>query len=192
MGNARTGRTDGTGIGGTAGRRAPALLLPILALLTLGAGGPLAAEPVRIVGTDEPGEPLLVTGTVYGPDGSIPQAGVVIQFHNTNVRGVYSRDGSGDGRIEGEVITDATGAYALRTIKPGSYPGGGVPAHIHFTISTTDGRRQTGEIRFQDDPQIAAEAKARALQSGTFAAIQPLTRGEDGVLRCVFDIRLRR
>ena len=88
----------------------------------------------------EPGEPLILTGTVFQPDGRTPAAGVVIYAHHTNAAGVYA-NGTPEtewsrrhGRLRGWVRTNAEGRYEFRTIKPGPYPQRNDPAHIHLFL----------------------------------------------------------
>ena len=88
----------------------------------------------------EPGEPLLLTGTVYRPDGKTPASNVVVYVHHANAAGRYAGGGSESewsrrhGRLRGWLKTDADGRYQVRTIKPGPYPDRPDPAHIHLTV----------------------------------------------------------
>ena len=95
---------------------------------------------IRLSGTDEAGEPLLLTGTVYRPDGKTPAPGVVLYVHHTNDAGRYA-NGSDEsvwsrrhGRLRGWLKTGANGRYEVRTVKPGQYPDRSDPAHIHLTV----------------------------------------------------------
>ena len=60
----------------------------------------------------------------------------------------------------GRTITDADGAYAFRTIRPGPYPWPNGPddwrpAHIHFSVfGHAFAQRLIGQIYFEGDPMI--------------------------------------
>lgn len=95
---------------------------------------------VQIAPASEPGERLILRGTVYKPDGKTPAPGVVVYIHQTNSAGLYA-NGSNEsewsrrhGRLRGWLKTGADGRYEVDTIKPGVYPDGREPAHIHLTV----------------------------------------------------------
>lgn len=140
----------------------------------------------------EPGEPLHVTGTVYGPDGSTPGAGVELYAYHTDAEGLYSETNDNtDPRLKATVRTGADGRYQLRTIKPAPYPGGGVPAHIHFRISGGGFSDQRADLNFEGDPYLSSRAIERSAQLGRFGPVRPLVKGDDGVWHVVFDLKLR-
>jgi protocatechuate 3,4-dioxygenase beta subunit len=147
----------------------------------------------QIAADSEPGERLVVSGQMIAPDAKTPAAGVTVYAYNTDREGYYGvAHAEYPPRLYGWMKTDADGHFELRTIKPGSYPGMHVPAHIHFSAWGAGYPLQWfDELRFEGDryitPQILAEDAAR----GEFRTIQPLVRGRDGVLRCAFKLRLR-
>ena len=146
-----------------------------------------------IASAEEPGERLHVTGTVYGPDGVTPAAGVEVYAFHTDAEGLYSAtDDNRNPRLKATVRTDAEGRYELHTIKPAAYPGGGVAAHIHYRVSGESYPDQGYELHFEGDPFLSPGTKARSEGAGKFGSIRPLTRGEDGVWQVVFDMKLRR
>ncbi len=141
----------------------------------------------------EPGEPFHVTGTVYGPDGVTPAARMTVYAFHTDAEGLYSETNDNTNpRLNATIWTDARGRYELRTIRPAPYPGGGIPAHIHYRISGSDFPDQGFELHFEGDPHLSARTKDRSAKRGRFGSIRPLERGEDGVWHCVFDMKLRR
>lgn len=150
---------------------------------------------VKIVSDNEPGEPLIVSGTIYSPDGKQPLEGITLFVYQTDATGVYTTSG-GDNRatrIHGAMRTDAQGKYEFRTIKPGSYPNSRIAAHIHAYVSGPGYPEYwIDEYHFSDDPFISDEDKRRASGQGTFSAILSPTRGADGILRAVRDIRIER
>lgn len=149
----------------------------------------------KIVSDNEPGEPLIVSGTIYSPDGKQPLEGITLFVYQTDATGVYTTSG-GDNRatrIHGVMRTDAQGKYEFRTIKPGSYPNSRNPAHIHAYVSGPGYPEYwIDEYHFSDDPFISDEDKRRASGQGTFSPILSPKRGADGILRAVRDIRVER
>ncbi len=95
--------------------------------------------------TDEEGLPLKITGTVFRSDGETPASGIVLYFYQTDHDGLYtpSKGATGWARKHGAtrkwLKTDANGQYTLYTRKPGAYPSGTEPPHIHLTVLEPDG-----------------------------------------------------
>jgi protocatechuate 3,4-dioxygenase, beta subunit len=143
----------------------------------------------------EPGEPLIVSGTIYAPDGRTPVEGITLSVYQTDATGVYTTRG-GDNRltrIHGAMRSNAEGKYEFRTIKPGSYPGSTNPAHIHAYISGP-GYPEYGidEFLFDDDGFVKDDEKRKAAGQGSFSPVLKLTRGSDGILRGLRDIKLEK
>ena len=135
---------------------------------------------------DEPGEPLIVSGTVYAPDGKTPAPGITVYVYHTDAEGYYRKgaNSSENPRIKGTMITNSEGKYEFRTIKPGAYPGGGNPAHIHYVLSGKGYPKHNDEVMFEGDPYLTPRDR-------NSAGVRPLMRDKDGVWRCVFDIKLK-
>ena len=158
------------------------------------------AEPswkITMISDREPGEPLVVSGIVYGADGRTPLEGVRLYVYHTDARGLYS-DEDGQGReprprLKGWMRTNAEGRYEFRTIKPASYPGGQIPAHIHSSASGPGyPERWVDSFWFEGDPFISDEERARFAAREAFSPIMRIRRDGNGVLRCVRDIKLER
>jgi len=146
-------------------RRLPSLSIAVVVLLS----GAAAAQSVheapanapatgRVTPPNEPGQPLTVSGVVVGPDNA-PIAGASIYVYQTDREGYYGVKPESDNRnprLKLFLRTDARGAYSFETIKPGSYPNGGVPAHIHFEVSAPGRAPNVFEIVFTGDPFITA------------------------------------
>ena len=150
---------------------------------------------VKIVSEQESGEPLIVSGTIYSPDGKKPLPGITLYVYQTDTTGRYSTSG-GDNRgtrIHGVMRTNAEGRYEFRTIRPGSYPNSRNPAHIHAYLSGPDYPEYwIDEYLFANDPFIKDEDKQKATSQGSFSHILSVTRGSDGILRAVRDIKIER
>lgn len=146
-----------------------------------------------IAGNDEPGQRLIVTGTVLAPDGRTPAAGVTVYAYNTGTDGYYGKlRAEYPPRLYGWMKTAADGRFELRTILPGPYPGMQIPAHVHFSLWGAGYPLQwVDELRFEGDRYITPAMLSQAANDGEFRTIQPLAQGEDGALRCGFRIRLQ-
>lgn len=100
---------------------------------------------VTIADESEPGERLVISGTVFEPDGVTPASDVVLYLYHTNADGIYAKRGDETGNarrhgyLRGWLRTDGRGSYEIRTIRPGNYPGGNAAAHIHVTVQEPDG-----------------------------------------------------
>lgn len=146
----------------------------------------------------EPGERLVLTGQVLMPDGQTPAPGVVLYLHQTNAAGRYrsvrSTSGGGrtDGMIQGWLATDATGRYAITTVKPGPYPDGGMPAHIHVYVKEPDRRPYyIDDFVFEGDPHLTPAYRANQELRGGSGILQ-LKRQEDGSWRGTRNVVLER
>jgi protocatechuate 3,4-dioxygenase, beta subunit len=164
-------------------------------------GGGAADAPANLswqttmVSADEPGEPLIVSGTIFQPDGATPASGVMLYVYHTDARGYYSeRDGDGGPprpRLKGWMKTGPDGRYEFRTIVPASYPGSRNPAHIHGSLSGPSyPERWIEEFWFEDDAFITTEMRSKVKGTGRFSPILTLRRGEDGVRLGTRDFKL--
>lgn len=151
-----------------------------------------------IVPENEPGEPLIISGTIFLPDGHTPLPGANLWVYQTDATGNYSplRESNGDNRytrLHGSMRTGADGRYEFRTIKPAPYPGRTSPAHIHVYVSGPGYPEYwIDSYIFEGDPFITPEARAKLSGEGNFSSILKLTRDRDGVLRGVRDIKIER
>lgn len=149
-----------------------------------------------LAGEEEPGRRLTLTGTVYGPDGETPAPGVLIYLYHTNAEGIYPTRGDETGNarrhgyLRGWVVTDAEGRYKVHTIKPGSYPGGDEPAHIHMTVKQP-GRDENwiDSVLFEGDPKITQRIRERRSGRGGEGIVE-LEKGTGDTLRARRDVIL--
>jgi len=166
----------------------------LLLLVGLAIAGQELPWRATIVTPDEPGDALILSGTVYGRDGKTPLAGARGRIYHTDAAGAYSMDGSGENRprLQTVLLTNEKGHYEVRTIVPGAYPGQQTTAaHIHIMVSVAGGGGQNATFSVAGDPRLTEADYQKHAQAGTFSAIRPIERGADGVFRCVRDIRLR-
>lgn len=130
---------------------------------------------VRIVGPDEPGQPLHLTGVVRDADGK-PIPGALVFAYQTDARGWYgiremdfAVPKQGDkARLFGYMTTGVEGQYGLQTIRPVHYPRSQHPAHIKLEISAEGYETLETEVRFADDPRITAQERAVVEYKGWF------------------------
>lgn len=154
-------------------------------------GGTAETWQIRIVGEDEPGEAMVVTGTVYAADGETPVPGVTVFVFQTDARGYYSEGGMNESnaRICGLMLTDERGRYRFETVRPASYATGGVAAHVHYRVWGPGIERQGFLLQFAGDPLLGARGRD-AEANPPWATVRPVTRGEDGTLHVRRDLRL--
>lgn len=141
----------------------------------------------------EPGEPLIVRGTIFGADGKTPLPGARLYVYHTDAHGYYNANRSfGEPpRIRGWMKTNAQGEYEFRTIKPAPYPGRNIPAHIHPTADAPGyAARWIEEYWFEGDPHLKPEDVRKNSTLGLFSQILRLERDSNGVLVGVRHIRL--
>jgi protocatechuate 3,4-dioxygenase beta subunit len=136
----------------------------------------------------EPGEPMLVSGRVLDSAGRA-LAGVHILAYQTDRDGYYSPNGADEAnaRLCAVVRTNESGEYSLETVRPGSYPTGGVPAHIHFELWSDAFERKRRELRFADDESVSESRKLSLTRTST---VRPVTRDPNGRWRVERDFTL--
>jgi protocatechuate 3,4-dioxygenase beta subunit len=164
-------------------------------------GGPAPAGTgwsSRIAPASEPGEPMLLSGTVYGRDGRTPVPGVTVFAYHTDKNGLYGNEDRTDPRpqrdrrpprLRGWAITNAEGKYEFRTIKPEPYPVRRFAAHVHMHVLTaTLPEWWVPSVLFEGDPLISERERQEHIALGRFGCIHPLVKDAAGVLHCVHDI----
>jgi protocatechuate 3,4-dioxygenase, beta subunit len=130
--------------------------------------GPLDNDLIRNYAKDgDPiGERIIVHGRVLDESGrGVPHT--LLEFWQANAGGRYRhRNDTYLAPIDpnfggcGRTLTDETGAYAFRTIKPGAYPfrnyvNSWRPAHIHFSLFGSGfAQRLITQMYFEGDPLI--------------------------------------
>lgn len=133
-------------------------------------GAPFSA---RLAGTDEPGDRLVLTGTVFSSDCRTPLPGALIEVWQANHLGLYDTNKPGNFteastfHLRGMLYTNEKGQYEIETVMPGRYPvppnlpglekyaGLMRPAHIHFRVMESQHLPVTTQLYFKGDPFIA-------------------------------------
>lgn len=151
-----------------------------------------------LAGPSEPGERMRLTGQVFRPDGVTPAPSVIVYAHHTNAAGLYA-DGSPEtvwsrrhGRLRGWARTNIDGRYVFETIKPAPYPDLSMPAHVHLFVGEPGRRPYYIDDAVFDGEFGVDEAYRRRQELRGGSGIVRVTRGADGVLEAVRNIRLER
>lgn len=128
---------------------------------------------VTLIDFNEPGPRMEISGTVYKSDGQTPAKDVILYVYHTNQKGIYPTRGNEKGwarrhgYIRGWLKTGADGRYTFYTLKPGTYPSGTEPAHIHITILEPDGKYYwIDSYYFSDDPLLSEKDKQTSTVRG--------------------------
>jgi protocatechuate 3,4-dioxygenase beta subunit len=113
---------------------------------------------LTIAGKDEPGEELIISGTLFKEDGRSPFPNIIIYAYQTDSKGYYSKKGTETGaqkwhgHLHGWCKTDSNGHYQIQTIRPARYPDNSMPAHIHAAIKKENEQMYwISDFVFKDD-----------------------------------------
>lgn len=101
------------------------------------------------------GTPLVLTGRVLTRDCK-PIAGAVLDFWQCDGKGVYDTEGF---KLRGHLLTDASGAFRVETVKPASYKMAGRDRapHIHVKVQGPRTRLLTTQLFFPGEPLNAQD-----------------------------------
>jgi len=152
------------------------------------------ASAGRIATANEPGEPLMIEGTVVDDDTKAPVAGVVVYAYHTDSTGHYRNDGASEWsaentpRLRGWVKTDSHGQFEWQTIRPAPYPNRDVPAHIHVTAWGAGYPVQWFQVEFAGDPLLPKQHFTD--NTAEFLYIVPLEQ-QQGTWRGKLELRMR-
>jgi protocatechuate 3,4-dioxygenase beta subunit len=145
----------------------------------------------RIAPVGEPGQPMVIEGTVRNAQGK-SIAGVIVYAYHTDSGGIYPRASTRHGRLRGWARTDDKGNYRFDTIRPGAYPDRQNPEHVHMhVIEPGKGTYWIDDIHFHDDPLLTPELERRQSGRGGDGLVSP-ERDKQGVWHVRRDIVLGR
>jgi len=145
----------------------------------------------EIAPADEPGERMIIEGTVRTLAGE-PAKGIVVYAYHTDAGGVYPRGKTRHGRLRGWAQTDEDGSYRFDTIRPGAYPGRNISQHVHLhVIERGRATYYIANLEFDDDPLLTPSQRQRAPQGRGGNGIDHPAKDEDGIWRVRRDITLR-
>ncbi len=140
----------------------------------------------KLAAADEPGEPMIISGTIYKKDGKTPAPDVILYMYQTDNTGRYTAaskqvHAKRHGHLRGWVKTDAQGRYEISTIRPASYPNSKNPQHIHPIVKEPGlSLYWIDEFLFEDDPVLTEQEKARQPKRGGSGIIK-LRKNDDGI-----------
>ena len=138
-----------------------ALQLPSCEWCGVGEAPKNITSTAKIAAASERGERMVLSGRVLKADGRTPAPGVILYAYHTNVDGIYPKRGDETGNarrhgyLRGWLKTDAQGRYRIETIRPGSYPSGGAPAHVHVVVGEPGKSEYSiDDFEFEGDPYL--------------------------------------
>ncbi len=139
-----------------------------------------------------------VSGHILDPDGR-PLSGVRVEIWQCDANGRYHyvRDASADTPLDdnfqgyGQTITDKTGGYLFRTIRPVPYPGR--TPHIHFAVSEPGLARFTTQMYVAGEPLnehdgVLMGVRGPAARARLIVPLRPAPELEANALAGTFDI----
>ena len=137
-------------------------------------------------------EPMIISGTIFQPDGKTPAQNVLIYFYHTDSEGYYGRgDEVRDGHFRGWMLTGADGKYEFSSIKPAPYPRRTDAAHVHMTLTGLNFKEDSiNTILFEGDPLIKERERNSVGKWGEPIPILKLEKGADGILRGTRNFKL--
>ncbi|MFD9024770.1 carbohydrate-binding protein [Streptomyces parvulus] len=113
---------------------------------------PNSPRRTSLVTPGTPGTPLTVSGRVLGRN-CVPLPAVLLDFWQADHAGAYDMAGYA---FRGHQFTDAAGAFTLRTVVPGLYPGR--TRHLHVKAQAPGEPVLTTQLYFPGEPRNATDA----------------------------------
>lgn len=144
-----------------------AMLAAWLAVPAVAAPADASASPavplLQVTGPEEPGVPLVITGTVVDGSGRSVRD-VELHVYQTDATGRYTVTKPMDephARLVG-FLKAPDGQFELRTIRPGGYPKAvrlgdrdrHIPAHVHIDFKAAGHDERRLQVIFDDDPLL--------------------------------------
>jgi protocatechuate 3,4-dioxygenase beta subunit len=138
----------------------------------------------------EPGDRLVFFGRVLDYRGQPLSKAAVVAYHADH-RGLYNppNAASRTPRLRAVAVTDDNGEFRFSTVRPGPYPDGSEPAHIHLAAVAPAHHLRYVTYWFEGDPLITPEQRRRRATDPELVIVE-LKHGADGVWFFSHDIRL--
>ncbi len=153
------------------------------------------SSTLHLTSMSEPGEPIILRGTIYKEDGITPDSGITLFLYQTDAGGYYHRPQEDvfHPRIFGWLRTGRDGKYEIHTVRPGpEVLTPKEPAHIHVHVFSKDiPEHFLHEFWFQADTNISAAERKKFSALGDFSPIVTLEHGKDSIWRGSRNVRLR-
>lgn len=171
---------------------APTVAALVAAFAVPFGGAQAGPEPHVIAGPDEPGAPLTLVILVVDAATGTPVADAELLLYHADDGGAYDPSDPADestARLRAEGRTDGAGAFAVRTVLPGEYPGQ-PPGnrHVHLEFVRAPGFVPAGGVILFEH-NVSDAVRDWALRTG-FGRVTELVADEDG-WRAVVTIPLR-
>lgn len=153
------------------------------------------SSSITLASNEEPGEKMIITGTIFKKDGITPAPDVILYVYHTDYKGNYTPSSNQTharrhGHIRGWIKTGIDGKYQLTTIRPASYPNTQIPQHIHPIIKEKGlSLYWIDEFLFEDDPNLTEKERKNQQKRGG-SGIVKLQKNKDGVWMGTRDIVL--
>jgi catechol 1,2-dioxygenase len=131
---------------------------------------------MKLAADDEPGQKLVLRGTVLSDDCRTPLPGTMIEIWHADDKGFYDKKRPGDFleasppfHLRGLMKADAQGRYEIQTVVPGAYPiPPGVPGleqygsltrarHIHIKVYPFLNVGLTTQLYFNGDEHLGTD-----------------------------------
>ncbi|MEM6380504.1 MAG: hypothetical protein AAF705_20130, partial [Bacteroidota bacterium] len=155
---------------------------------------PTTLKPTsRIADENEPGQPFIIKGQIFNPDG-YPASKVIVHAYHRDANGFDF--GKGDQaqktwRLQAWAKTDRKGRFEFQTIRPAPDHFGREGAHIHFTLVTKDfGKQWAPKVFLTDDPNVTESLRLRSKAMGPYAWVCPVQL-VDGIQQIAVKIKLK-
>lgn len=143
-----------------------------------------APSRMTIASPTEPGDRLVLDGTVVGPD-CAPLVGARLDFWQSDRDGRYYEPAESEPfRLRGTMVAGSDGTWQLATIRPGNYMLDATlwrPAHIHVTVTHPGYRPLTTQLYFEGDRFLPPNDGCTTCGSDDPARILRLTAGPNGL-----------